>query len=114
MSLSCGECEYLIGYGAPLYAVTAKDSKMFTAVCGDCLAKIPKGTRSPCTDIQEEGLTFTEATSTRNIIGPVDLGTYTWSRFRHGKPLFSITHETAFRTVPKLATMYLRQKKGGS
>lgn len=105
MSLYCHESEEYINFGEPLYAVTQKDINFFSALCQKIIDRIPIEDRKiePCKS-KNDGVDIHIASSTENMTG-----TYTLCDFALESFLFSISHETAKKYLPKFVKMLDRK-----
>jgi hypothetical protein len=98
MSLICIEIGRDIEYGEILRAGTRQGAGSFSALSQEVIERIPESERrsTPC-EPADGGVDIHEASSGRNFNG-----SYTWSGFRHGKFLFSISQEAAEKYLPRL------------
>jgi len=102
VSLLCSETNKDIEYGTTLMAGTRPGEKFYHALSEEALARIPESEKSlVLCGPGSSGINIHEATSSKNFNG-----NYTFSDFKLGEFLFSISKEAAEKHIPKHVALY--------
>lgn len=109
MSLICAETGQDLLVKDPLYTATQWSTATHYALHHGVIERIPHAMRrpTPCRS-DEDGVDVHEGVSTPNL--PFFAHVYSWSGFRAGRFLFSISPETAVKHLPNLSHLLLARR----